>query len=479
MSNQPAQARAAAPPAATPPAAGTVATAPITAPAQTTSIRPAPAAVAGRPAYPSLPTASQPRPGVRTWVSGKASGTPGRMRLFGGLAALAAIVFAVVGAWNFWSSGQALGRAAATTEQVVRVQAIYADVLRADANATNAFLVGGLEDPTQRADYEAAMKRAAQTLTAAASAQPADGAALAAVNTALQDYSALVEQARAYNRQGLPVGIAYQTQASDGLRADAEPILQALLQANTQRARDEFGAAGTVLPMWIVGLATVLVLVLVSIWLARRTHRYLNVGLSAAVAAVIVGLVAGLVVLGSIGSDVRKVADNDFAGTLALTTARTVAFDARANESLGLIDRGRAGARREPAWKADDAKMAAQLAALAAVGWRSSSVPLSQLSSGWTAYQAAHTKVRELDDAGSWDAAVAEATGSDKPPRTTFDAFEKGSASALGEFQTALANDARSPVTKAWWTAAGLLVAGLTAAVLAMRGIGRRVEEYR
>ena len=41
MSNQPAQARAAAPPAATPPAAGTVATAPITAPAQTTSIRPA------------------------------------------------------------------------------------------------------------------------------------------------------------------------------------------------------------------------------------------------------------------------------------------------------------------------------------------------------------------------------------------------------------------------------------------------------
>ncbi len=468
------QQRATAPPPPPPPPAGAVATPQgyAGAPARTGE-----SVTAGAPL--GIPMAGRNPSRLRSWATTAFSGTPGRMRLLGALAALMAIVFGVGGAWSLWSSGQALGRAGDNTEQVVRVQAIYADLLRADADATNAFLVGGLEDPTQRKDYEDAIARVSSAIAVAAQDQPADGTALAALNSAVSLYVSRVEQARAYNRQGLPVGIAYQTQASDGLRADAEPILQALLQANTQRARDEFGAAGTVLPMWIVGLATVLVLVLVSIWLARRTHRYLNVGLSAAVAAVIVGLVAGLVVLGSIGSDVRKVADNDFAGTLALTTARTVAFDARANESLGLIDRGRAGARREPAWKADDAKMAAQLAALAAVGWRSSSVPLSQLSSGWTAYQAAHTKVRELDDAGSWDAAVAEATGSDKPPRTTFDAFEKGSASALGEFQTALANDARSPVTKAWWTAAGLLVAGLTAAVLAMRGIGRRVEEYR
>ena len=158
---------------------------------------PAPAAGGVRPAYANSAGAPA-KPRVGTWVRGKASGTPGRMRLFG---ALAAIVFGLAGAWNLWSSAQALGRAGATTDQVVRVQSIYADVLRADADASNAFLVGGLEDPAQRADYEAAIKRAATTITAAASAQPADGVALAALNSALQDYAALVERARAENRR--------------------------------------------------------------------------------------------------------------------------------------------------------------------------------------------------------------------------------------------------------------------------------------
>lgn len=478
MSNQPAQARAAAPPAATPPAAGTVATAPITAPAQTTSIRPAPAAVAGRPAYPSLPTASQPRPGVRTWVSGKASGTPGRMRLFGGLAALAAIVFAVVGAWNFWSSGQALGRAAATTEQVVRVQAIYADVLRADANATSAFLVGGLEDPTQRADYEAAMKRAAQTLTAAASAQPADGAALAAVNTALQDYSALVEQARAYNRQGLPIGAQYLTTASAGLRATAVPALQALLQANTERSRGELAASGSAWPTLVAGVLALAVFVLVSLWLAQRTRRRLNAGLAAGTLGLLGALVAAIVIFAGIGADVRKVADNQLAGTLALTSARTAAFDARANESLGLVRRGQAGAS-ETLWKARDAEVDAQLTALGKLTWFGGSGSAAQLGTGWKAYRTAHAEVRALDDAGTWDAAVAKATSATESPRTSFAAFEKASSEAVAGFEKALLDDVRGPAARALVGALVALLAGLAAAVLATRGIAKRVEEYR
>ena len=440
---------------------------------------PAPAAGGVRPAYANSAGAPA-KPRVGTWVRGKASGTPGRMRLFGALAAIAAIVFGLAGAWNLWSSAQALGRAGATTDQVVRVQSIYADVLRADADASNAFLVGGLEDPAQRADYEAAIKRAATTITAAASAQPADGVALAALNSALQDYAALVERARAENRQGLPIGVTYMTSASSGLRTTAVPILEALLQANTERSRGELGAASSSWPTLVAGVLAVLVLGLVSIWLARRTHRYLNSGLAGATVAVLVALIFGLVVFNGIGSDAKRVADNQLAGTLALTSARTAAFDARANESLGLIRRGQAGPF-ETLWKARDAEVTARLKALVGrVSWYGGSGTNARaLSTAWSAYEKAHAEVRTLDDGGSWDAAVAKATTATESPRTTFDAFQAASATAVDGFQSALTGDIEGPTTKARIAALVLLLAGLAAAVLSTRGIAQRVEEYR
>ena len=318
------------------------------------------------------------------------------------------------------------------------------------------------------------------TITAAASAQPADGVALAALNSALQDYAALVERARAENRQGLPIGVTYMTSASSGLRTTAVPILEALLQANTERSRGELGAASSSWPTLVAGVLAVLVLGLVSIWLARRTHRYLNSGLAGATVAVLVALIFGLVVFNGIGSDAKRVADNQLAGTLALTSARTAAFDARANESLGLIRRGQAGPF-ETLWKARDAEVTARLKALVGrVSWYGGSgTNASALSTAWSAYEKAHAEVRTLDDGGSWDAAVAKATTATESPRTTFDAFQAASATAVDGFQSALTGDIEGPTTKARIAALVLLLAGLAAAVLSTRGIAQRVEEYR
>ena len=69
-----------------------------------------------------------------------------------------------------------------------------------------------------------------------AQAQPADADALAALNAHVLDYAGLVEAARANNRQGLPVGAQYLREASNGLRADALPVADALVEANTARA---------------------------------------------------------------------------------------------------------------------------------------------------------------------------------------------------------------------------------------------------
>ena len=67
------------------------------------------------------------------------------MRLLGILGVIAALLLGGASANAILASEAAAERAANTTEQVVRMQSIQVDLLRADALATNAFLVGGLE----------------------------------------------------------------------------------------------------------------------------------------------------------------------------------------------------------------------------------------------------------------------------------------------------------------------------------------------
>ena len=51
-------------------------------------------------------------------------------------------------------------------------------------------------------------------------------------------YAAAIEQARANNRQGLPVGAQYLRSASTELRSETLPILDSLVRTNAERATD-------------------------------------------------------------------------------------------------------------------------------------------------------------------------------------------------------------------------------------------------
>ena len=107
--------------------------------------------------------------------------------------------------------------------------------MKADANATNAFLVGGLEPADARAGYVDGINTAAATLAAASNADSGSAAKLQAVNKVLTNYAGLVESARANNRQGFPIGAAYLRQASKSIRDDALPPLADLVSAERNR----------------------------------------------------------------------------------------------------------------------------------------------------------------------------------------------------------------------------------------------------
>ncbi len=386
-------------------------------------------------------------------------------------------------AWSSgWSPGSrsasadgALTRAGANTDQLVRVQAIQNHVIQADADATNAFLVGGLEPPAQRADYTDAITSASKLIAEAAQNQPADGPALGALNEALVSYATEIEQARANNRQALPIGAQYLKDASADLRADALPALKNLVDANNQRVEEEFDNARTA-AIWlgVAGFLTLVLLVLGLVWLARRTRRYVNAPLAAAAAIVLVTLILGAIGLVGIGSKVDSVHDGVYAATLSTAQARIAGFDAKSNESLTLIARG-SGSAFEEAWQGSDAVVQRELANLSSNDASASLDPLP-----WDDYASVHEQIRKLDDAGNWDGAVQLATGTgSKSGNATFASFDTSS----GEQLDSLGRDTASQLDDAggWlpFAAALGLIAGIIAALCAWWGVALRLEEYR
>jgi hypothetical protein len=86
---------------------------------------------------------------------------------------------------------------------------LYRSLADADATATRGYVSGGLEPAAVRARYDDDVARAADRLVQAASRLPVGDPAAVPVTTIgvqLPVYTGLMETARTYNRQGLPLG---------------------------------------------------------------------------------------------------------------------------------------------------------------------------------------------------------------------------------------------------------------------------------
>jgi hypothetical protein len=397
------------------------------------------------------------------------------MRVLALLAVAASLIFAVSAFSTFGSTDDALRRGEANTSQLVRIQAIHTNLVRADAHATNAFLVGGLEPADQRADYTSSLSQASRLIAEAAKAQPADGPALGALNDSVLTYAGLIEQARATNRQAMPVGAQYLRVASSGLRSDALPILDALVKANEARVAAEFdGATAASSALVASGVLALIVLLGGMGWLTWRTHRYVNPPLAAATAAVLVTLVIGSISLAAIGSRVDEVRSGSYAATLATAKARIAAFDAKSNESLTLIARG-SGSAFQKAWLTSSSLAAGQSTTAGRL-----SEGAAKMSVLWAAYSDTHKQIRAADDGGNWEGAVTQAIGSDpKSANATFDAFDSSSGAALTSSSGAASDSLDAPRTWLPFAAWLSLLVGIAAAVSSWWGVSLRLEEYR
>jgi len=373
------------------------------------------------------------------------------------------LVFGVVSALLQFLGWQANGAAADNTEQLVRVQGIQSSLFRANALATNAFLAGELESADQRAEYDATLDEVLAAITDAAEAQPADRKALAALNSEVASYVAAIAQARDNNRQGFPIGVEYLIQAGQTLKAESAAIIGELVEANAQRAEDEMDGQH---PLWLfwAGIGALAALWWLNRQVAKRFHRRLNVGLTAA--AVGVALVTLLAVL--LAED--QAGDNDdlvvgsYESAADAASVRASANDAKANESLRLIKRG-AGESYEESWTAasDNVEQRATGATRAA----------------WQTYAALHEEIVELDRSGRWEQAVEAATGREDGSATrALDAVDRAAQADVTEAAEQTTDTLRSGREFAIGLAGATLLVGMLAAVLCAWGINQRRKEY-
>ncbi|GAB4013310.1 hypothetical protein [Nocardioides ultimimeridianus] len=389
--------------------------------------------------------------------------TPALLTRLNLIAVVTVVAFGVLSALLQFLAWQSDGRAAGDTDQLTRVQDIESSMLRADALATNGYLLAGLEPNKRQHEYDAAIADVLSNIADAAEAQPADRAALAALNGQIEDYTSNVAQAAVYDRLGYPLGIAYQQTASQQLRDDAKPIVEALVAANQKRSQDAMGGQH---PTWLLalGILALICLFLVNRQLAGLFRRRFNTGLViGAVIVVLTTLVTAALAFADARSNSHTKSHSYLQATTA-ATARTAANDAKAIESLRLINRG-SGSVWEPQW--DAARTVVE-----------KSAPAEDLTS-WRTYVKRHEAIVKLDETNQWKRAVVAATSDSATGASApFDTFN-GKLQALARSAGAQAShDLRSGRILALLLSILSALLGLVAAVAVSRGIGERQKEF-
>ncbi|GAA4525315.1 hypothetical protein [Amycolatopsis samaneae] len=363
---------------------------------------------------------------------------------------------------------------------------VYRSLSDADATSASAFLAGGAESKELRDRYRTDIAQSTAALSTAAAGAPAGSgsAEIAALSNYLPTYTGLVETARTYNRQGLPIGAAYLREASVLVRDTMLPRAKQLYEEEMRRLASAQHEAGS-LPWTALTLGVLLVagLLVAQVHLRRRTRRRYNVGLLAATLAALAGL--GWLGVAAIGS-ARHGTTSRTDGTAqieALAGSRIAGLQARTDEAMSLIARGN-GAAFDQHFDATTNALTGPggllTGALAKVDQPETRAAVDSAVGILRDWLAAHQELRALDQDGKYQDAVRKAIGGD--PHSSgalaqgFD-IQLGLAmdQAGGRFDTA-AGAARDTLAGA---ALGLAILTAVAMACTVVGVWPRIAEYR
>lgn len=375
---------------------------------------------------------------------------------------------------------------------VVAAQDLYRSLSDADATAASAFLTDGAEPPELRQRYQADIADASAALARLASGAHSGPAADAVAVVAIQlpVYTGLVETARGYHRQGLPVGAAYLREASGVMREQLLPAAGTLFHELSQRldqTRDR--AAGFPVAPVGLGLLALLALGVVQTGLARHTRRTFNPGLVVASLATVAAVLWLTVSWTSVDNHLDTSHRDGSAVVAALSDARIAALQARSDEAHTLVARGAGGSYEESYQESMAALIGSDpdgnpdtiLAQAKAQAQDPRAVTaIDTAIAAAEQWQAIHADIRERDGAGDYDAAVALAIGPDQPgAQDAFGRLDQALADGISHSSVRFAQGAERAGDALGGLSLGLASLTVVFLLAAAFGLQRRLAEYR
>ncbi|WP_052681998.1 hypothetical protein [Saccharothrix sp. ST-888] len=407
------------------------------------------------------------------------------------------LAFGTLAAW------QATGRARAADQVVSHSQPlsqnaaeIYRSLADADATAASAFLLAGDAPQAVRDRYRADLDTAARLLAEAAARTGSSSDAqqwVATLNRQLPQYAGLVETAGADNRQGLPLGGAYLRYASKQMQESMLPAAERLAAVEAAQLDGDYADAGAF--PWaalVLGGLTLAALIRCQVLLLRRTNRVFSPGLLGATAAVLAAVL--WLATGSLSarSDLTDSREHGAVPLRTLDQARIEALQSHTAENMDLVARG-ASDTYAARWAALTGALAGPLAgdggsrtgggnlALARAGAPGEAdAALARALDLFTTWDGRHQAAAKSNEQGDYDAALRTTVGaSDDSAEGVFTALDQQLARAATAEQTAFTRSAKGTDGVLDAVAAGAAVLAVLAAVGVIRGLGRRLAEYR
>ena len=268
-----------------------------------------------------------------------ATSTPRLLRMIRNVVIGALLLFAGLTIIGTIAPGVALGSARDEVTFGMELRNARATLAEADRRASVAFLDPKAAATTgEWATYESTLDKVSSQLVLAAAQHPGDATALAAVQTQVSDYRRAVEAARTVAVTDASSG---GTQYAATAAKLAPPLASLATLAQSSDARVGSGAVWSV-GIWAVVAAwlALVVLVLASVLIARRTRRVLNLGL--VVGVVLVGIALFLVSTanGMVQQSVTQVRTTSLTSARIHADTRALAEQAKAAEDRSLLSAG-------------------------------------------------------------------------------------------------------------------------------------------
>ncbi|GAA2617044.1 hypothetical protein [Paractinoplanes durhamensis] len=282
----------------------------------------------------------------------------------------------------------------------------------------------------------------------------------------------------------------YYTQATNLLHLNLLPAAQHLRDSSTERLSDAYDRK-SVTQSWavtlavVLGVALVLLLLILQVWLARRFRRVLNPALLLATVLTVAVVGPAIVVLGLQGAVLDDSRKTDLQPFLALSQARAISYDAAADTSRFLISDNLAYydddfRRKSTCLTAGGSCEIPGGLSTVAGGPDVSPYDRDQVLTRWQTYQKDHERIIGLARSGRTEEAVGTLTGIRRGDASFdfsyYDAAVDEIATARADAYDRALHDAKTVLTGWPWIPVAVLGLVILLIPLAVR---RRFAEYR